>query len=108
MEITFTVLGHCLECFNDDIHNSNQLYSCFHCWNLASECISHGVFQVKLHGYGGVSRLHCSEETMVSQTVQGVPCVSIQQFSKEAIKEVMIHNVGARCALVKVTVFKSE
>lgn len=63
------------------------------------------TFQIKSQGYGGVSRLHCLEETMTSQSVNGYPCVSIQHFSSEENKDVMVHNIGARSAIVKVTVY---
>jgi len=55
-----------------------------------------------------VSRLHCSEESTESRSIQGHPCIGIGHFSMEKVKEVMVHNFGARSAIVKVAVFNGE
>jgi hypothetical protein len=61
---------------------------------------------VLVAGYGGVSRLCCSEEATTMSSVRGYPCVGIQNFSLGKVKEVAIHNVGMRPAQVRVAVFK--
>ncbi|XP_060568181.1 centrosomal protein of 192 kDa-like isoform X2 [Ruditapes philippinarum] len=63
-------------------------------------------FSVLVAGYGGVSRLCCSEEATTMSSVRGYPCVGIQNFSLGKVKEVAIHNVGMRPAQVRVAVFK--
>ncbi|KAL4232237.1 hypothetical protein ACF0H5_009811 [Mactra antiquata] len=63
-------------------------------------------FSVQVGGYGGVSRLCCSEESSSPATVKGFPCITIQSFSLGMIKEMFVHNLGERGACVKVSVFK--
>ncbi|XP_053402304.1 uncharacterized protein LOC123548511 isoform X2 [Mercenaria mercenaria] len=63
-------------------------------------------FSVLVAGYGGVSRLCCSEESTTAASVKGFPCVGIQSFSLGKVKEVSVHNLGMRAAQVKVAVFK--
>lgn len=42
---------------------------------------------------------------METRSVHGFPCVGIQYFSMEKVKDVLVHNLGARPAIVKVAVF---
>lgn len=63
-------------------------------------------FSILMAGYGGVSRLCCSEESTTAVSVRGFPCIGIQSFSLGKVKAVTVHNLGVRTALVKVAVFK--
>jgi len=59
-------------------------------------------------GYGGVSRLQCSEDSTHGHMVRGFPCVEVRHFSMEKLQDVHIHNVGERAAHVHVKIYKGK
>ncbi|XP_052232648.1 uncharacterized protein LOC127845662 isoform X2 [Dreissena polymorpha] len=65
-----------------------------------------GKYTVKIQGYGGVSRLHCTEECLETTFVEGHTCVTVTSFSMDKVKDIFLNNLGDRAARVRVAVYE--
>ena len=64
--------------------------------------------QVHVSGYGGVSKLCCSERSTESVSVKGFPCIGVRNLATERVKHFYVNNRGGRMASVKVTAFSGK
>ena len=60
------------------------------------------MFQVTVLGYGGVSKLSCSDST----SIKGYPCVYFDGTT--TLNELYIHNNGAQTASVKLVLYSGN
>ena len=58
-----------------------------------------------MSGYGGVSKLCCSERSVEKVSAKGHPCILVRNLSTERVKHFYVHNRGSRSAVVKVSTF---
>lgn len=65
-------------------------------------------FQVHVSGYGGVSKLCCSERSAESISVKGFPCIGVRNLATERVKHFYVNNRGSRAAVVKVATFTGK
>ena len=61
-----------------------------------------------MSGYGGVSKLCCSERLTEPVSVKGHPCIGVGNLSTERVKHFYVNNIGGRSASVKVSAFMGE
>ena len=61
-----------------------------------------------MSGYGGVSRLCCSERSTEPVSIKGHPCIGVRNLSTERVKHFYVNNLGARSASVKVAAFTGK
>ena len=64
--------------------------------------------QVHVSGYGGVSKLCCSERSTESISVKGFPCIGVRNLATERVKHFYVNNRGGRMATVKVTAYSGK
>ena len=64
--------------------------------------------QVRVSGYGGVSKLCCSERSTESVSVKGFPCIGVRNLATERVKHFYVNNQGGRAATVKVATFTGK